>query len=193
MTVQHTGTIKLQDETRLNVASLLMGDVGTARSVEIELSRFPLDEELVAIDAVAPIRLTRLGSGVLANGTVSGHVEMECVRCLTLFEQEFSTKFAEEFHQTVDVTTGRSIPARRAEHTDDEDDAELAFEINDAHEIDMTELLRQWILLDLPMRPVCGDDCPGPELVIDEPTEESGEIVDQRFAALQELLDDEQD
>ena len=57
----------------------------------------------------------------------------------------------------------------------------------DAHELDLTELLRQWIVLALPMTPTCGPDCPGPQ-EIDNGDEEA---VDNRFAALQQLLDNE--
>ena len=42
-------TIHLHDETRLNVASLLMEDVGARRDVDIELASFPLDEDLVVL------------------------------------------------------------------------------------------------------------------------------------------------
>lgn len=184
----NTGTIQLRDETRLNVASLLQEDVGARRDVSIELSTFPLDEDLAATDTTGDLRLTRIRTGVLAQGKVSGVVELECARCLTEYEQPFTTGFAEEFHQTVDVRNGSGVTAPRVKRlTEDDDDDEIAFEINDSHEMDMTELLRQWILLELPMRPDCGDACPGPPEVPTDP--ESN--VDSRFAALEQLLEDE--
>ena len=62
------------------------------------------------------------------------------------------------------------------------------FSIDENHELDFSEPLRQEILVSLPMRPACGDDCPGPDVL------EAGddEAVDDRLAALAILLDDDQ-
>jgi uncharacterized protein len=180
-------TIHLRDEVQLNIASLLLEDTGARRDVAIELSRFPLDEDLVATDTTAEIRLTRLRSGILAQGTVTGEVELECARCLRMYEQPFRSSFSEEFRQTVDVRNGTGITPARTTREDGTEDDEIGFEINDAHELDMTELLRQWILLGLPMRPDCGDLCPGPPEIVGNTQDE----VDSRFAELQKLLEDE--
>jgi uncharacterized protein len=182
----NTGTIHLCDETQLNVASLLLEDIGARRDVIIELSNFPLDEELAATDTTGDLRLTRIQSGILAQGEVIGVVELECARCLREYDQPFKARVAEEFHQTVDVRNGAGVtPVREQPVSEDDDD--IGFEINDAHEMDMTELLRQWILLALPMRPDCGAECPGPPEIAEDPDAR----VDTRFAALEALLEDE--
>lgn len=181
-----TDRIHLHDETRLNVASLLLEDTGARRDVSIELSRFPLDDDLFATDTIGEIRFTRIRSGVLAQGQVEGVVELECARCLREYDQPFRADFAEEFHQTVDVRNGAGVTPARARH-DPEDDDDIGFEINDAHELDLTELLRQWILLEMPMRPDCGAECPGPPEMATAPDDG----VDSRFAELQKLLEDE--
>lgn len=181
-------TIHLRDETQLNVASLLKEDVGARRDVIIELATFPLDEDLVATDMTGEIRLIRIQSGILAQGQVSGKVELECARCLREYDQTFRTDFAEEFHQTVDVRNGAGVTPPRGQQVVTDDDDEIAFEINDAHEMDMTELFRQWILLELPMRPDCGAECPGPPAMATDPESE----VDSRFAALEQLLDEDE-
>lgn len=187
MTTHETQIIQLVDETRLNVASLLLEEVGSTRNIELSLSRFPLDQDLVARDVTGPIRLTRLRTGLLARGTVEGSVELECARCLNLYDQPFKESFSEQFRQTVDVRSGHEIgPAQRASDDDDTDD-EAGFSIDEAHELDLSEMLRQWILLALPMRPDCGEQCPGPPEMETEPEEQ----VDDRFAALGKLLDDE--
>lgn len=181
-------TIQLRDETQVNVASLLMEDVGGRRDVAITLSSCPLDEDLVARDTTGGIRLTRIRSGILAQGQVSGVVELQCARCLQEYDQPFRTEFAEEFHQTVDVRNGAGVTPPRGKPTREDDDDEIAFEINDAHEMDMTELLRQWILLELPMRPDCGEACPGPPAMAEDPEAQ----VDTRFAALEQLLGEDE-
>lgn len=185
MNTKSPQTITLFDDLVLKVSSLLLEDIGAHRTVKVELASFPLDEQLMARNVSATIRLTRLDTGILAQGSATGSVEMECVRCLNQFDQSFSVKFTEQFRQTAEIHRG-STP--RDEDEWDEGDRELAFEINDAHELDLTELLRQWIVLALPMTPTCGPDCPGPQ-PIDNGDENP---VDDRFAALQQLLDNEE-
>lgn len=177
-------TITLYDDLVLKVSSLLLEDVGSHRTVNVELASFPLDEQVMARNVVATIRLTRLDTGALAQGSAEGTVEMECVRCLNQYDQPFKIRFTEQFRQTTEIHHGTP----RNDDEWDESESELAFEINDAHELDLTELLRQWIVLALPMTPVCGPDCPGPQQ-IDNGAEDA---VDDRFAALQQLLDNEE-
>ncbi|MCO5217651.1 MAG: DUF177 domain-containing protein [Thermomicrobiales bacterium] len=187
MSTQHPEPIQLDDDLIIKVSSLLMESIGSTRKVNVYLTRFSLDEDLTATDVSASIVLTRLNRGVLASGSATGSVELECVRCLNTYEQSFTVKFAEQFRQITEVLDGRGVTPPREEPEDDEGDDELAFEINDAHELDLTELLRQWILLSLPMTPVCGKDCPGPQAY--GGNEE--DVIDARFAALQDLLDTE--
>lgn len=181
-------TITLQDDLTLKVSSLLLEDVGGTRKVNIELASFPLDNDLMARNVTASIRLTRLDTGILAQGSIDGDVDLECVRCLNLFEHPFHVRFTEQFRQTTSILDGRGATPAREDEDYDEGELELAFEINDAHELDLTELIRQWIVLALPMTPKCGKDCPGPQ-PIDNGEDEA---VDDRFAALQQLLDDEE-
>lgn len=189
MNTESLQTITLHDDLVLKVSSLLLEDMGSYRTVNIELASFPLDEQLIARNVTATIRLTRLDSSVLAQGSTTGSVELECVRCLNLFDQPFDVRFTEQFRQTTDILNGRRGTSAQEDDEWDEGDSELAFEINDAHELDLTELLRQWIVLALPMTPTCGPDCPGPQ-EIDNGEEE--DAVDDRFAALQQLLDNEE-
>lgn len=188
MNTESQQTITLHDDLVIKVSSLLLADVGSTRKVEVELTSFPLDETQVARNVVGDIRLIRLNSGILAQGSVEGSVEIECVRCLNLFEQPFTARFTEQFRETTAILGGRGATPPRDDDEWDEGELELAFEINDAHELDLTELLRQWIVLALPMTPICGPDCPGPQQI--DNGEESP--VDDRFAALQQLLDNEE-
>jgi uncharacterized metal-binding protein YceD (DUF177 family) len=63
-------------------------------------------------------------------------------------------------------------------------DDDERFAINDAHELDIRAPLRQELIVSLPMRPDCGDRCPGPPAIDDDGEEE----IDNRFAALGALL-----
>lgn len=170
----------LHNETGVNVAALLQEPVGSSRSYPLHLDAFPLDAELLATDVAGTVKLTRLGDEIIARIRVTGGVELECLRCLRLYPEHFAADFSEEFRIAHDVRTGNGIAAPE----DDE-----RFTIDENHELDFGEALRQEIIVALPMRPACGTDCPGPDMI------ETGddEQIDNRFASLARLLDEAQD
>lgn len=174
--------MNLNNETVVNVAALLKEGVGATRSYGLSLDRFPLDTDLAAEEISGDLRLTRLSDEIIASVHADGVVTLECQRCLNLYRQPFETDFDEEFRETVDVRTGAGIDTTR-------DDDDERFTINQNHELDIAEPLRQEILVALPMRPTCGVDCPGPDAL---EFGESETVVDNRFAALARLLEDGQ-
>ena len=190
MTAEQDGRrIDLIDETRLNVASLLLEPEGSHREVRLALSEFSLDPELSARNVEASFRLTRLQAHILVSGTASGTVQLECARCLAEYQQPFTTTFAEQFRQSVDVRGEDGMLAdRRPEPEELEDDDDPGFVIDEGHDLNFGEALRQWVLLSLPMQPSCGEMCPGPS------TMGSGNLekTDDRFASLAALLDNEE-
>jgi uncharacterized protein len=170
----------LHNETVVNVAALLKEQVGSRRSYPLTLDRFPIDSDLFAEDVTGHVKLTRLSDEIIASIRARGTVTLECQRCLRSYPQPFRAQFDEEFREAFDVRTGAGMKSGR------EDDERFAIDEN--HELDFSEPLRQEILVSLPMRPACGDDCPGPDVLEVGDTDAS----DDRFAALAALLDDEQ-
>lgn len=179
--------IDLLDETRLNVASLLMEPVGEMRDVHIELASLPLDDGMVAQDVSASARLTHLKDAILVVADVKAKVPLECATCLAEYDQQIEERFSEPFRQLVDVRSGAVLPANPLD--EDGDDDEPGFTIDESHELDLGEAIRQWIVLAIPMQPSCGPDCPGPLL---RSTSED-EPLDSRFAGLASLLDDDEE
>ena len=189
MATDQDRAIDLNGDTRLNVASLLLEPVGGTRDIRVSLPRLDLGDGLVAANVVAPARLTRLKGQILATAEVTGSVRLECVTCLTEYDQPIRESFSESFHQMVDVRTGSGLTKPRERLSAGNDEEEPGFVIDDNHEIDLAEALRQWIVLSIPMQPSCGPDCPGPLLRSTEPEQSS----DARFAELASLLDDDAD
>ncbi|HET7034408.1 MAG TPA: DUF177 domain-containing protein [Thermomicrobiaceae bacterium] len=180
MTPQHRKA--LINDTVVNVAQLLKEPVGATRLVDLRLDQFPLDEEggARAHDVEAEIRLTRVEGGVLADGQLRGLAELECVRCLELFDAPFAGEFDAEYRPSIDIRTGLPLPRPEDEET---------FVIDHNHELDLGELLRQVALVALPMQPICREDCPG--VVAEVAPEPAGEASDDRLAVLRRLLEDE--
>lgn len=175
-------TDDLQDNTNdatFHVARLLKEQVGATRQRLVRLTTLPLTDELTAHDVAAGTRLTRIPTGVLATGAVTATVTLDCIRCLEAYEQGVSAEFADEYRPTIDIVTGLEVASEI------EGDEEEYFVIDALHIVDVTESLRQAILLALPMAPHCREDCPG---IADHDTlnERQG---DDRLAVLGRLLE----
>lgn len=186
MATEEGRAVDLLDETRLNVASLLMEPVGNFRDIFVDLGSLQLDDDLPARNVGAQARLTRLKDAILVTADVTGFVPLECATCLAEYDQPIAERFSESFRQLVDVRTGAALPPNE-EAEDEESDDEPGFTIDESHELDLGEALRQWIVLAIPMQPSCGPDCPGP-LLRSTDTEEA---IDSRFASLASLLDED--
>ena len=174
---------ELRNDTAVNVAGLLKGQIGAARAYRLLLDAFVIDDGVIARDIDGELRLTRLGEGILASVETAGVVPMSCVRCLREYDQPFTVAFDEEYRQSVDVRTGADL--------DDGPFGEEPFSrIDENHELDLREPLRQEILVALPMRPDCGAECPGPDVL--EVGDDEPDVVDERLAALASLLPGDQ-
>ena len=138
-----------------NVAQLLKAPVGATQVVELDnADKLDLEDESVRL--AGPIngrlRMRRTNQGILVDGPVEAEVEITCVRCLDTFTMPVSFDLEEQFYPTIDVVTGLSLP---------ESDDELIFPIDQNHQLDLREALRQNLLLALPMQPICKETCAG--------------------------------
>ena len=177
MDPQRTGQADLNNDTVVNVAALLREQTGSTRSYRFHIDSFRLDDDLNAVDLSGFLRLTRLSDAILVsvNGDVS--VELECQRCLEQFSLPVPIAFDEQFRIAYDVRHGTVIEGE----TEVEEERP---EVSENHELDFSEPMRQEIIVALPMRPVCGPQCPGPPVF----TEGDDEEGSGQFSALAALL-----
>ena len=137
-----------------NVAQLMKSPVGTSLEYDIDEENVQLDTDLkISGPITGHVRLRRINQGLLADGWVDLALEQECTRCLKQFELQMHVPFEERFYPTLDVITGApQFPP---------DDGEDAFPIDDHHQVDITETVRQHVLLEIPMVTLCKEDCAG--------------------------------
>ena len=129
-------------------------------------SRVP-EGEVAVLDAV----LESLNEGVMATGTASAPWQGTCRRCLTEVDGRVEVRFQELFQRH--HTDGETYPLR-------------------GEQIDLEPLLREALLLELPLAPLCAEACLGlcPECGVDRNRDECGcevEVRDPRWAALDQL------
>ncbi len=136
-----------------NVAQLMKSPVGTTLEQDFDEEHVQLDEDLKAIGPLSGhARLRRINQGLLVDGWVDITLELSCTRCLKQFEQPMHITFETRFFPTVDVITG--MPLRPIDEED-------AFPIDNHHLVDLTEAIRQQVLLDVPIVTLCQEDCAG--------------------------------
>ncbi len=169
--------LRVQDDAQIHVAQFLQEGVGATRQAAITLDTLPLDDGLVAHDLIATLKLTRIPTGILAAGEVTAQVMLQCIRCLEDAPTMVVAEFSDEFRPSVDILTGAVLDL------DDAEDDEEFFTITSLHLLDLREALRQALVLNLPMAPLCREDCPG----LPEANQTTGD-VDERLAILGNLL-----
>ena len=175
-----------------NVAQLLKERVGSTRKFHIDTPNLVLDAEpgegdpLHAQRVRGDVKVTRLADSLLVQGDIDADVLLECSRCLEAFTRPVDARLEEQFLPTVDVETG--APVRREEFEQND----LAFDIDPNHLMDLTEPVRQALLVALPMKPLHSEDCKGICLQCGANLNEvdcghSDEPLDDRWTGLREL------
>lgn len=122
---------------------------------------------------VLELRLEAVMDGVLVTGTASAQATGECVRCLD------------------DLGEDLLVDVQELYLYDDAGEDEMALE-DDL--LDLEPVLRDAVVLALPLNPVCDPDCPGlcsecGARLADDPGHTHGEVIDPRWAALSRLTD----
>ncbi|HSR84684.1 MAG TPA: YceD family protein [Streptosporangiaceae bacterium] len=126
------------------VARTLTRTIPAPGIMGVELARVP-----AGADLELEIQLEGVAEGVLVTATVSGPLVGECARCLEPFESAVKVRFQELF--TVGDQPG---PA------DDAEDAD-SYRLNPSGLLDLEPALRDAIVLELPLSPLCEAGCQG--------------------------------
>jgi uncharacterized protein len=132
----------------INVTQLLKEPVGSSQSHDISGT---IGEEVEGF-VEGKAKLIRISRGVLVQCKLTAEVKLICSRCLDTFLCPISFTAEEEFLPISDVSddSALSLPEQSEEFT-----------IDDKNLLDLGELIRQYVLLNLPMKPLCRLDCPG--------------------------------
>ncbi len=172
---------------KFNVAQLLKASVGTVREYAVDDEISSIDDVPVASHLIGGVKFTRTPGGVLVLADLDLTVILTCSRCLEELVYPLHLHFSDEFRPTVDVVTGIELP---------EQEDENVFTIDANHVLDITRAVREYVLLGLPMRPLCSEACLGLCPKCGRNLNQgkctcSAAPVDSRLAVLAKLLEDE--
>lgn len=172
---------------RYNVSQLLKDHIGAMRNYPIRQDITDLDPSLKPLtDLNGNVDLIHTNDGILVRANLHTSAELTCSRCLTQFSMPVRFKIDEEFYPLTDINSGARLPLP--------EDVDLSATIDSNYLLDLSEVVRQDLMLALPLVPLCRNECKGLCAICGQNWNEGdcecddGEL-DPRFAALQQLLD----
>lgn len=124
----------------VNIKDILAGEIGTSTNFEITGELPDLADVSLSEPLHGELRLIRTSSGVLASGQIKASISLQCHRCLTSFGSSQHPVFNGEFAHKPEVEQ---------------------WPIEADSSIDIGPLIRQEILLTIPIKQLCRPDCPG--------------------------------
>jgi len=134
----------------------LLQRVGNEADVEQnDKVSFPEDTLNLTRPIKIVLHLVNTGTSVLVKGKVETEVELTCSRCLKTFKLPLSVKIEEEF--------SRHIPERKGGKEIELKEKDFVYPIEKDNTIDLTEVIRQDLLLAIPIKTLCSPDCKGIE------------------------------
>ncbi len=134
---------KPQQLFRINVGFLINQPIGFTREFPFNLEQFKFDEDNLVENLSGKIVLTRTQSGVQAMVDCSAQMNVQCVRCLDEFKQQLKTSFQELF-------TFSRTPLSEDEQS-----------IRADGYIDFEESIKDYLAIQIPIKPLCRVDCRG--------------------------------
>jgi uncharacterized protein len=100
----------------------------------------------------ASLRIDKVEPELIVRGVLSGQVELECARCLKNFELKIASQVNVVYHPADEI-------GKHEQHELKSDELDTVFYTGDILETD--DLLKDQLILNLPMKPLCSSECKG--------------------------------
>jgi uncharacterized protein len=137
---------------RFSLAQLLRGDVGARGNYSLDESFEPFPET-GAVRVKREVSLTSMDKGILVKGPIETNASSICTRCLTLSEYSVRFRLDEEYMPRLEVESGAPISVQEVR--------EDTFTVNSHHTLNLDEAVRQYTIINTPMKPPCSQNCTG--------------------------------
>jgi uncharacterized protein len=162
---------------RINVGFILHESVGFSRKIEFDEPTVQVADDVDVSHLQGGINFTRTTQGIYAQGSLKATIPMECDRCLSEYDQTLSVEVNDLF----------VYPPSKA--------TDPLLVVPETGILDLTGLLREYLILEIPIHPLCRADCPGLCVICgnklgEEKCDHPEMEVDPRLAILQSLLPD---
>jgi uncharacterized protein len=128
---------------RLNVGFIVHEEIGYSHHFPFDFGSVTLGDDLELGDLKGEVTIDRTQQGLVVRGRFSARTKLECVRCLKEFSQPLQWEYTELFAFTKKTTS----------------ETELVMP-DDGH-IDLEPILREYALLEVPIKALCRPKCKG--------------------------------
>jgi DUF177 domain-containing protein len=157
---------------------------------EENAAAFGFPEQAIAVEEPVRLglRITRDAATIVVAGRVDVTAKRTCDRCLAPFTEDVSIDLREVYH-----LGDKPLPIANPD-----DDDEVHFVDRRVTRLDIAPVIRQRVLLELPMKALCREDCRGLCPTCGANLNEGtcacdAAPTDPRWQALQDLRDDDQE
>jgi uncharacterized protein len=128
---------------RFNVGFIVSQSIGYSRDFYFEYPKIDLKPDFELHEFYGMARVARTPQGLLIQGKFQGGLQTACVRCLTDFVQPLQSDFTELY-----AFSTRTV-------------AESGLILPEDSNIDLEPIVREYLLIEIPINPVCRPDCKG--------------------------------
>jgi uncharacterized protein len=128
---------------RLNVGFLVHQTVGSSHEFQFELERIKVGPDLELRDLAGVVKVGRTTQGLLFIGSFTAETTVDCVRCLQPFYMSLGWTLTELY-----AFREKSV-------------SESELIVPEDAQIDLQPLIREYALLEIPISPICRQDCRG--------------------------------
>jgi uncharacterized protein len=128
---------------RLNVGFIVHQSIGYSRDFFFDLPKAHLPPDLDLKDLTGSARVTRTPQGLLVQVKMAARMQSDCVRCLEAINQPLEIDFTELYAFTTRSVTESNLILPEDGH------------------IDLESLVREFMLLEVPINSLCSPDCKG--------------------------------
>jgi len=169
-----------KDFFQLNVGHIIQHNIGYYRDYDFITPSIRIQPDLELIDFDGSVRVTKTARGLIFGIKMVAKVICECVRCLENHQQTLTIDTTELFVFSPDDLDERS------------------YLLPDNGKVDLTPFVRDEMLLSIPIKPICRQDCLGLCPICGENMNENQcnhaeDNIDPRFAGLQAFLNTDPD
>jgi len=128
---------------RINVGFIVNAQIGYSRDIHFEYPQIKLDNDIELANFTGVARVSRTPQGILVQCEFNGQIDTECVRCLEATTSSLKTEFSDLYAFNNRSTTESNLLLREDGN------------------IDLEPLAREYLVLEIPISPLCRADCKG--------------------------------
>ncbi|SMO41256.1 uncharacterized protein SAMN06269117_10385 [Balnearium lithotrophicum] len=147
-------------------------------TIQPSIMNLPKEEVSSSSPFELEVEITKKAVGYQFKGKISGEVELTCSRCLKKYKQRIENEFDYKMLPTSEIGGGEIKGS------------DLDVKFSDESVVDLAEVTEEQILLNLPVKPLCSEECEGVNYM--EEKEEAEESWKSKLKELKNKLKDKE-